>query len=98
MRTGLFRLVVLFFTRPVKLSDVKALFGSSRRAPPAAIEPEEKEPGTPKSRRPPLADIALEPRWSGHDPDAAVDVSEQPLDTLPADLQDELRHLGPPKT
>lgn len=96
MRTIVFRLVVMFFTRPIKLSDAGALFGRLRRTAPA-VSPAEIAPAAAWSRA-----AWPEPPTQHHehaalDGGVAVDVSEQPLDTLPVDLQDELRHSSSPK-
>lgn len=92
MRPGLSRWVVLFFRRPVRLADFAVILRLFRTYPKNsaetgavlrehAAEPLRKLPEKAATRGslPPV-----------HQPPLGVDVSEQPLDTLPAELQEEL--------
>jgi hypothetical protein len=86
--------LVLFFTRPIRLSDFAP--GRRRPDPPDA---DDVEPAAARRERParprPVAPEARSDRVSGLPAQAAsveVEVSEQPLDTLPAELQEELLH------
>jgi hypothetical protein len=93
MRPRLVQWIVLFFTRPIRLSDVAALL---RRVKPvgrkaAAADTIPAEPAAnPKPRRPEKAGEARATSPSLLHTDLEVSVSEQPLDTLPAELQSEL--------
>lgn len=89
MRLGPLRWVVLFFTRPVRLSDVAAL---SRLFKPRAKSSAEAGAVLGERARGPLRQSPERsaPRHGFPTLDQSsqgVDVSEQPLDTLPADLQ-----------
>jgi hypothetical protein len=96
MRPGLFDWLILIFRRPLKLSDAAVLLRPfKRRSIPE--EPEEEFRAT-RPSAPPRAHSAPVSSWRGDATDSAVDVSEQPLDTLPAELQDELRRRDPPRT
>jgi hypothetical protein len=94
MRLGPLRWVVAFFTRPIHLSDVAALLRPLKRpakqgpavAKAAPVDDDADRPVRPRAKpsgapRPPVAPV--------RDPALDVAVSEQPLDTLPADLQSE---------
>ena len=110
MRPGPWQWVVLFFTRPVRVSDLAALASPFKRrekpvkatAPPV-IEVPEAPPSRPRVAAP--ASGAHRPRAvSLRAPPLEVGgVSEQPLDTLPADLQSVFRSssklaLDPPRS
>jgi hypothetical protein len=102
MGQGPWRWVVLFFTRPIALSDLTALARPLRRrekatvgAKPAAPADEvESRPSRPRSSTP--GPGSAQPRViSLRAPALEVGgVSEQPLDTLPAELQSEFRNSG----
>lgn len=94
MRGGFVSWVVMFFTRPVRLSDIAAVVRGlrekrSRLAAAATLA----SPIESRSRIRPEPSVARD-RWVETDP--AVDVSEQPLDTLPAELRDEFHQLRKP--
>jgi len=92
MRAGPLRWVVLFFTRPIHLSDIAAFLRPLKPRPksspvlvPAAV-PDADRPPRPRAKgdgsaRPQVASV--------RDPSLDTTVSEQPLDTLPAELQNE---------
>lgn len=92
MRLPVIRWLVLFFTRPIRLSD----FAPARRRP----DPQDADDVDPAAARRerlarprPVAPEAGSERVSGLPVQAAsveIEVSEQPLDTLPAELQEEL--------
>jgi hypothetical protein len=102
MGQGPWRWVVLFFTRPIRLSDLTALARPLKQrekaavvAKPAPVAEEAKAPpprprasaAGPGSARPQVVSLRA--------PALAVGgVSEQPLDTLPAELQNEFRNSG----
>jgi hypothetical protein len=87
------RWVVLFFTRPIHLSDVTAFLRPLKRPEKAAVvevkaaeEPVRASPPRPR----PVASAVARPRVVPlRDPALEVGVSEQPLDSLPAELQSE---------
>jgi hypothetical protein len=88
------RWVVLFFTRPIHLADVKAFLRPLKRPAKAAVvgvkAAEEDAGASPPRPRPVASGAAARPRVvSLRDPALEVGVSEQPLDTLPAELQSE---------
>jgi len=96
IRARLFRWLVVFFSRPIRLSDGAAILRLFKKRRAAAIEPEDKNdfrPTRPSSFR----DDPSRDHWPDRRPVAAIEISEQPLDTLPAELQDELRQTQPPK-
>jgi len=91
---GPWRWVVLFFTRPIHLSDVTALLRPLKRPEKAAVveaKPVEEAVSAPPARPRPVApSVAARPRLVAlRDPALEVGVSEQPLDTLSAELQSE---------
>ena len=110
MRPGPWQWVVLFFTRPVRVSDLAALARPFKRrekpveatAPPV-IEVPEAPPSRPRvvapasgAPRPRVVSLRAQPLEVGG-------VSEQPLDTFPAELQSEFRNsskgaLDPPRS
>ena len=97
MRAGPFRWVVLFFSRPVSLSDGAAIRRLFRRRRPIKAETEgENDVSATKPSRLHSGEDVSDDHWSDRRPSAAVDVSEQPLDTLPAELQEALRLKSPP--
>jgi hypothetical protein len=94
MRLPVVRWLVLFFTRPIRLSD----FAPSRRRPDPR-EADDVEAAAARRERlatpRPVAPGAGSERVSRLPARAAsveIEVSEQPLDTLPAELQEELLH------
>ena len=96
MRTGMFKLVVAFFKRPVKLSDAAAILYLFKKKKTPVENPDSGATDKVVARRS-LSGEPIGVRNSAHDTwretssVAALDVSEQPLDTLPAELQNELR-------
>lgn len=92
MRPPLFRWLVLFFTRPIHLSDFAVTWRLPRSKKKDDVEPDTVPGGAlAKPRRSdPEAGAARTSRLPPDAVAAEVDVSEQPLDTLPADLQEEL--------
>ena len=101
--------LVFFFTRPIRLSDLSSL--ASRMTPRAKVvplpeatsaEPIELKlapPAPARKRQAPRADVVPSAVLSVFRPVLEIGVSEQPIDTLPAELRDELRrpssgHLG----
>jgi hypothetical protein len=94
MGSGLRRWVVLFFSRPVRFSDLASLLGLfKRKAVASNPEPVAVLPSTakPRSSKIDMGDI-----WRPESV-ATPEVSEQPLDSLPAELQDELKPRAGPK-
>jgi hypothetical protein len=92
MRLPVVRWLVFFFTRPIRLSDFASIL--RRREP----KEEDDDESTPVSRERMARPRQVEPgtasaRVSGlpeHPASIEIEVSEQPLDTLPAELQEEL--------
>jgi len=94
---GPWRWVVLFFTRPVHLSDVKGWLRPRRNeAAEVAVKAVEELASIPPVRpHPPFRTSAAPPRpLALRDPALEVGVSEQPLDTLPAELQSEFDSIA----
>jgi hypothetical protein len=87
MQPGPWRWIVLFFTRPIRLADLKATAGAFKPRPKSATLPvaEAEEP----ARRSPSGPRATTAAAVVRDAAADLAVSEQPLDTLPAELQSE---------
>jgi len=100
MGQGPWRWVVLFFTRPIRLSDLKSFARPPKRREKAVEPPEpapradELKPAPPRRRtaapgpasaRPPVISLRAPALEVGG-------VSEQPLDSLPAELQSEFRN------
>jgi hypothetical protein len=84
--------LVLFFTRPIRLSDLSALAARLKPSPrpdtsSGAAGDEEQERPRPRraagDARPSVPSSLLRPELE-------VAVTEQPIDTLPAELQEEL--------
>jgi hypothetical protein len=96
MRPRLLDWLILIFRRPLKLSDAAVLLRPFRRRRSIPEEPEEEFRAT-RPSGPPQAQPGSASSWRDDVKDSAVDVSEQPLDTLPAELQDELRRRDPPR-
>jgi len=92
MRLPVLRWLVLFFTRPIRLSD----FVPSRRRPDPrdADDVEPAAAGRERLARPlpvaPESGSARVSRLPAQTASVEIEVSEQPLDTLPAELQEEL--------
>ncbi len=97
------RWLVFFFSRPIHFSDLSALvrrLKSRAKADPTpavatdAEQPPATLPGKERKARagdnPSGSDTRPSIVSSMFRPDLAIGVSEQPLDSLPADLQDEL--------
>jgi hypothetical protein len=100
MAVGPWRWVALFFTRPIQVSDLAAFVRSlKRRDKPAtaiAAAPADEDDlaaSRPRTRTPVSAAARLR-GFPLRDPALDVGVSEQPLDTLPAELQSEFRSSG----
>jgi hypothetical protein len=100
MAVGPWRWVVLFFTRPIQLSDLAAFMRPLKRrdktATAIAAAPDDDD-DTPASRPRTRTPVSAAVRLRGvplRDPALDVGVSEQPLDTLPAELQSEFRSSG----
>ncbi len=99
MAVGPWRWVVLFFTRPIHVSDLTAFARPlKRRAKPAtavaAAAAAADDDAAPVSRPRTRAPVSAAVRLRGvplRDPALDVGISEQPLDTLPAELQSEFR-------
>ena len=100
MKPRLWQWLVLFFSRPIRFSDVSAL---ARRLKPrakadrlAAAESAAPVDAAPKrsarvpERKAPAADTRPSIVSSMFHPELEIGVSEQPLDSLPAELRDEL--------
>src|SRR5450432_591768 len=100
MKPRLWQWLVLFFSRPVRFSDVSAL---ARRLRPRAkadrlpapdsaapIEAPPRPSSRANERKAPAADTRPSIVSSMFHPELEIGVSEQPLDSLPAELQDEL--------
>jgi hypothetical protein len=97
----LWQWLVFFFTRPVHFSDLSML--ASRMKPKAKAAPSPgatasapivvaaAAPSTPRERQVPRAVVASSVVSSMFHPKLEIGVSEQPLDTLPAELRDELQ-------
>lgn len=83
------RLIAAFFTQPVTAARIVALARRLRHGAPAKVPDFE---ATKMFDRP-------DPLAGWHPSDSSVEVKEAPLDTLPAELQDELRGTPPrPRT
>jgi hypothetical protein len=80
----LWRWIVVFFTRPMRLSDVQRAWRVLRRAGNTPREPDRATPDFEPTRL--LERSTYVDAW-GRSQD--VDVSEQPIETLPAELRDE---------
>ncbi|MEP7138327.1 MAG: hypothetical protein ABI745_01795 [Caldimonas sp.] len=99
--------LVFFFTRPIRLSDLSALAArmspKRRRAaeplPPAAASAAPIEVPRARSTLPserPALRVQAKPKGAASmfRPELGIGVSEQPFDTLPAELRDELQRPG----
>jgi hypothetical protein len=93
MKRGPLAWLVAFFTRPIRPADVSAVLRSLKprlkarpRAPSAAPDDDRERTARP---RPSPAGGARAPAAPIRDNTFDVAVSEQPLDTLPAELQSE---------
>jgi hypothetical protein len=97
MWNGFRRWVVLFFSRPVRLADGVAFVRRLRPGPkPAPSDEDSNAPPRPALVKKSLGETDQD-RWRDLDP--AVQVSEESLDTLPVELQEELtRAIGERKT
>jgi hypothetical protein len=97
MGLAVLRRVVRVFTRPITRADVAALLRLLRLLRPrpraAAEEPEAIAAMPPTALR---RDAGPADRW--RDERSGIDVSEQPLDTLPDALRDELLKAKPGDT
>lgn len=104
MKSRLWQWLVFFFTRPIRVSDLSAL--ASRMKPrakpaplaevaaaaPASIDTVPTMPAPTRARRVARADAGPSVVASMFRPQLETGVvSEQPLDTLPAELRDELQ-------
>lgn len=93
MQPGPLRWIVLFFTRPIHIADVKSFLRALKPRPkPAAVaaaEPDKPAERRPSRPRPAGSDAARPAGVAARDTSMDVAISEQPLDTLPADLQSE---------
>ena len=94
MKGGPLRWVVAFFTRPIHLSDLKAVGRALKPRPKSKAEVKEEAAAPVVAQRParPRAKVADVPRAlipPAHRASFDVAVSDVPLDTLPADLQSE---------
>lgn len=102
MRPRLLQWLVLFFTRPIRLSDFSALASRLKPRPKADSAPASASASAaPIAAQPAPSEPARKPKARGADarpsvvsslfhPELEIGVSEQPLDSLPAELQDEL--------
>lgn len=92
MRPRLLRWVVFFFRRPVRLADFAVLLRLFRSHPKGSAETsaEPREPAPEPLRKLPGKAATPGRLPAVSEPPLGVDVSEQPLDTLPAELQVEL--------
>jgi hypothetical protein len=92
MRLGLLRWVVLFFTRPVRLSDFAGILRMFKGRPKSIAEKvavvSERVSEPPRMQAESRATRVSRP--APRESPQGVDVSEQPLDTLPDDLRIEL--------
>ncbi len=101
MRSRLWQWLVFFFTRPIRFSDLSAIAIRMKPRPKVApspvlpstepIEVPSSIPAPVRERKPARADARRAISPSMFRPALEVGVSEQPLDTLPADLRDELQ-------
>jgi hypothetical protein len=93
MKGGPLRWVVAFFTRPIHLSDLKAVGRALKPRPKVKVEAKEAAPVIAPERPPrpraKVADVARPLIPPAHRASFDVAVSDVPLDTLPADLQSE---------
>ena len=93
MRIAPWRWLVIFFTKPIHLADLFAFLRSRRKAAvPPSREPETEtvRRRAPEKPRPAAAGPEVRVAWPALDSKPGMDVSEQPMDTLPGDLRDEL--------
>jgi hypothetical protein len=98
----LWRWLVFFFSRPIHFSDLSALARRFKPQPKAepkpALAPAAEEAATLRGKerkaraggKPAGSDTRPSSASSMFHPELEIGVSEQPLDSLPADLQDEL--------
>lgn len=101
MGQGPWRWIVLFFTRPIHLSDLAALARPLKQRE-KAVKSLDRAPAADEAEAPPSRPRAVgpgsasgrPPAVSLRDPALEVGVSEQPLDTLPADLQSEFDSIA----
>ena len=95
MKPRVLRWVVLFFTRPVHWSDAKAVLGRleprarGRAAAAAMLDEPVARPARPAVQKRAAQAVVASLDYSAQD----MAVSEQPLDTLPAELQLELASM-----
>lgn len=95
--------LVFFFTRPIRLSDLSTFAARMKRRPePASLPVASAAPIEVPSPRPsPVRERSAPRKESGPSvvssmfyPELEIGVSEQPIDTLPAELRDELERPG----
>ena len=101
MRFRLWQWLVFFFTRPIRYSDVSALASRMKPRPKAApspvtpsaapIEVQSSLPAPVRERKTARRDARPSAAPSMFRPQLEIGVSEQPIDTLPAELRDELQ-------
>ena len=100
MGQGPWRWIVLFFTRPIRFSDLAALARplkqrETTREPPdpmRAADAAEDRPSLP--RAPAEGSASARPRTVSLRDPLEVGISEQPLDTLPAELRSEFDSIA----
>ena len=101
MTSRLRQWLVFFFTRPIRVSDLSALASRMKLRPEAGpspmppsaelIEVQTTIPAPVRERQAARVDARRPVIPSMFRPQLEIGVSEQPLDTLPADLRDELQ-------
>ena len=101
MKPRLWKWLIFFFTRPIRFSDLSALASRMKPrpkvapppAPPSAapIDVPSSIPAPVRERKTARVDARPSVASSMFHPKLEIGVSEQPFDTLPAELRDELQ-------
>lgn len=104
MKSRLWQWLVFFFTRPIRFSDLSGLAGRMKprtRAAPAPMPPsatpievQSSIPAPVRERKTARVDARASASPSMFRRELESGVSEQPIDTLPAELRDELQRPG----
>jgi hypothetical protein len=83
----------MFFTQPIRLGGIAHALRRRSAAVPAELPENEAKRGTSPRRG---AQAEFKPTAPDSSP-SNIEISEQPIDTLPAELQDELMRTATPR-